>query len=221
MFNFEVYNELSCKVTGSGKFYAKQGAMVAFQGKFDFEKMILGPDNGNGFAGALMGYASRKLTGEQTNLMTVTGEGSIYLAQNAYHIDLINLEPGESVSVESENLLAFDANLKYTVEMIGSGVISQKGLFTTKLENRTGQVHQVAIITDGNPIILQGPCCVDPDAIVAWTGREPYPRIAKLSWKTFIGQTSGESYHLEFVEPGQVVIIQPSERLSGLRVSID
>ena len=221
MFKFETCNELTCKVTGNGQFYAKQGAMIAFQGRFDFEKMILGPDNGGGFAGALMGYATRRITGEQTSLMTVTGDGTINLAQNAYHIELINLEPGESVSVESENLLAFDASLKYSIEMIGSGVISQKGLFTTKLQNQTNQVQQVAIITDGNPIILQGPCCVDPDAVVAWTGREPYPKMAKLSWKTFVGQSSGESYHLEFVEPGQAVIVQPSERLSGLRVSID
>ena len=221
MFKFEVTNELSCKVTGNGKFYAKKGAMVAYQGRFDFEKMILGPDNGGGFAGALMGYATRRLTGEQTSLMSVTGDGTIYLAQNAYHIELINLEPGEAVSVESENLLAFGEQLKYTIEMIGSGVISQKGLFTTLLENTTREVQQVAIITDGNPIILQGPCCVDPDAIVAWTGRQPYPKMAKLSWKTFVGQSSGESYHLEFVEPGQVVIVQPSERLSGLNISID
>lgn len=221
MFKFEVCEELSCKATGSGLFYAKKGTMIAFSGQFDFEKLILGPDNGNGFAGALMGYATRRLTGEQVELMTINGSGTIYLAQNAYHIELIDLEPGESVSVESENLLAFDSGLKYTIEMIGSGVISQKGLFTTKLKNNSNQIQQVAIITDGNPIILQGPCCVDPDAIVAWTGREPYPRMAKLSWKTFIGQTSGESYHLEFVEPGQVVIIQPSERLSGLNIAID
>ena len=221
MFKFEVCEELSCKATGSGIFYAKKGSMIAFNGQFNFEKLILGPDNGNGMMGALIGYAGRRLTGEQMELMTVNGSGTIYLAENAYHIELIDLEPGESVYVESENLLAFDSGLKYSVTMIGSGVISQKGLFTTMLQNTTGQVQQVAIITDGNPIILQGPCCVDPDAIVAWTGREPYPRMAQMSWKNLIGQHSGESYHLEFVEAGQVVIIQPSERLSGLRVSID
>lgn len=221
MFKFEICEELSCKATGEGTFYAKKGSMIAFNGQFNFEKLILGPNNGNGMMGSLIGYASRKLTGEQMELMSVNGKGTIYLAQNAYHIELVDLEPGESVSVESENLLAFDSGLKYTIEMIGSGVISQKGLFTTKLINNTSQTQQVAIITDGNPIVLQGPCCVDPDAVVAWTGREPYPRMAQLSWKNLIGQHSGESYHLEFVESGQVVIIQPSERLSGLRLSID
>lgn len=221
MFIFEKHEELSCKVSGSGKFYAKKGSMVAFKGNFDFEKLILGPNNGNGIMGSIMGYASRKLTGEHMELMVASGSGTLYLAENAYHIEIIDLEPGESVSVERENLLAFNTELKYSVEMIGSGVLSQKGLFTTKLRNQTSQTQQVVIITDGNPIILEGPCCVDPDAVVAWTGRNPHPKVAKLSWKTFIGQTSGESYHLEFVEPGQTVIIQPSERLSGLNISID
>ena len=89
------------------------------------------------------------------------------------------------------------------------------------LKNNTNSVQDVAIITDGNPLMIEGPCCVDPNAIVAWTGRKPEVKVAQLSWKTFIGQTSGESYHLQFNEPGQLVIIQPSERLSGLNVSID
>lgn len=216
MFKFDVSNELMCIAKGNGRFYAKKGAMVAFKGKFKFEKLILGPSNGGGIGKALLGYAQRALTGEQMPIMVVEGSGEVYLAQNAYHVDVISIDPGDSISVESENLLAFSEQLEYKVKFIGSGVLSQKGLFTTYLENRTNQVQDIAIITDGNPLVLEGPCCVDPDALVAWTGREPYPKVAELSWKTFIGQTSGESYHLEFVESGQIVIIQPSERLSGL-----
>ncbi|EQG11501.1 AIM24 family protein [Clostridioides difficile] len=217
MFKFDVTNELMCIARGSGKFFAKKGAMVAFKGNFNFEKLLLGPSNGGGLGRALLGHVQRSLTGEQMPIMGVEGEGEIYLAQNAYHVDVISIDPGDSIYVESENLLAFSEQLNYSVKLIGSGVISQKGLFTTHLVNKTGQNQDVAIITDGNPLILEGPCCVDPDALVAWTGREPYPKVSKLSWKTFIGQTSGESYHMEFVEPGQIVIIQPSERLSGLK----
>lgn len=216
MIKFDVTNELMCIAKGKGRFFAKKGAMVAYKGNFKFEKMILGPSNGGGIGRALLGYAQRALTGEQMPLMSVEGSGEIYLAQNAYHVDVINIDPGSSISVESENLLAFSDELDYSVKFIGSGVLSQKGLFTTYLENRTRTVQEIAIITDGNPLILEGPCCVDPDALVAWTGREPYAKVAQLSWKTFIGQTSGESYHMEFVEDGQIVIIQPSERLSGL-----
>lgn len=216
MFTFDVTNELMCIVRGSGKFYAKKGAMVAYKGNFNFEKLILGPSNGKGLAGALFGHVQRSLTGEQMPIMVVEGQGEIYLAQNAYHVDVITIDSGDSIYVESENLLAFSSELDYSVKMIGSGVLSQRGLFTTNLKNNTSREQQIAIITDGNPLILEGPCCVDPDALVAWTGREPHARVAQLSWKTFIGQTSGESYHMEFVEPGQIVIIQPSERLSGL-----
>ena len=39
MFKFEVCEELSCKATGSGVFYAKKGSMIAFNGQFNFEKL--------------------------------------------------------------------------------------------------------------------------------------------------------------------------------------
>lgn len=221
MFVFEEHNELYCKATGSGTVYTKRGSMVAYQGNFDFEKLILGPTNGRGVIGSFLGHIQRRVVGENLELMVAKGSGTLYLAENAYHVHNFSLEPGMTIYVESENLLAFSTDIKYSVKMIGAGVISQKGLFTTKLTNPTNVTQYVALIIDGNPTILEGPCCVDPDAIVAWTGREPKPKMAKLSWKTFVGQTSGESYHLEFIEPGQFVIIQPSERLSGLKISMD
>ena len=225
MINFDVTNELMCIARGRGRFYAKKGSMVAFKGDFKgdfrFEKLLLGPNNGGGLGGALLGHLQRKITGENMPIMSVEGSGEVYLAENAYHVDVIHLEPGDSINVESENLLAFTEALTYSTTFVGSGVISQRGLFSTYLKNNTNSVQDVAIITDGNPLMIEAPCCVDPDAIVAWTGRKPEAKVAQLSWKTFIGQTSGESYHLQFNEPGQLVIIQPSERLSGLNVSID
>lgn len=221
MINFDVTNELMCIARGRGRFYAKKGFMVAFKGDFRFEKLLLGPNNGGGLGGALLGHLQRRITGENMPIMSVEGSGEVYLAENAYHVDVIHLEPGDSINVESENLLAFTEALTYSTTFVGSGVISQRGLFSTYLKNNTNSVQDVAIITDGNPLMIEAPCCVDPDAIVAWTGRKPEVKVAQLSWKTFIGQTSGESYHLQFNEPGQLVIIQPSERLSGLNVSID
>lgn len=221
MFSYEICEELCCKCVGSGRLYAKKGAMIGYKGNFNFEKSILGPNNGVGMMGAFMGYATRRMTGENMEIMQIDGNGELYLAQNAYHIEIVRLEPRDSISVESENLLAFTDELKYTVNFIGAGVVSQKGLFTTHLINETNRVQEVVIITDGNPIILNGPCYVDPDAMVAFTGRSPQVKMAQLSWKNLIGQHSGESYQLEFFEPGQMVIVQPSERLSGLRVSID
>ena len=226
MFKFNVEEELSCKIEGSGKFYAKKGAMVAFKGNFKFDKMLLGPDNGGGVMGSLLGLAKRKLTGENIELMTVEGSGIIYLARNAYHVAVFELEPGDCLSVESENLLAFPIDLKYDVRFIGSGVLSQKGLATTLLSNTSNLPQQVAVITDGNPLMLEAPCVVDPDAVVAWTsgpngGGDPSVAMNNFSWKTAIGQTSGESYQFQFNQANQMVLVQPSERLSGLKISVD
>lgn len=206
-FNYDIEGELTCKVNGSGSFIAKKGSMVAYKGDFKFDKMLMGPNNGNGILGGLLGQAARKLTKENIELMKVTGNGILYLAENAAHILVINLDNDE-LCIESENLLGFDEQLKYEVRFIGVGAISQKGLATSCLKG-TGRV---IIKTQGNPIVLESPCVVDPDAVVAWTGDRD-PRIkTDVSWKTFIGQTSGESYQLDFNWSGATVIVQPCER---------
>lgn len=203
---------------GNQKFYAKKGSMVAYKGKFKFDKVLLDP-NGGGMVKSVMNHVSRRLTGENMELMEVQGTGEVYLADEAQHVTVIDLGPGEKLSVESENLLAFNDAVKYGVRFIGVGVISQKGLFTSRL-TATNQGAQVAVKSDGNPIMLSTPCVVDPDAVVCWSGPDPSFKVG-LSWKTFVGQTSGESYMLEFKEAGHLVLIQPSERLSGLKIGID
>jgi len=52
LFKFNVEEELTCKIEGSGKFYAKKGVMVAYKGNFKFDKMLLGPNNGGGVMGS-------------------------------------------------------------------------------------------------------------------------------------------------------------------------
>ena len=56
--------------------------------------------------------------------------------------------------------------------------------------------------------------------MVCWTGPDPRFKM-DVNWKTFLGQTSGESYLLEFNSYGETVIIQPCERASGLKLAID
>ena len=121
--------------------------------------------------------------------------------------------------MESEDLLAFNDACRYGLKPIGIGVISQKGIFTSEL---TGQYQgaQVAILTSGNPIVLETPCMCDPDAMVAFTGSDPQFKT-DLSFKNLIGQASGESYMLNYTQPNGLVIIQPDERISGLDIGID
>lgn len=220
-FKFSVVNELTLKAEGSGMFFAKKGSMIADKGQFRYEKRLLGTNQG-GLGSQLLNHFARKITGENLEIMEVRGSGECYLADQGSHITLIELEPNgiwNSVSVEAEDLLAFTDTCHYGVTPVGVGVLSQKGLFMSKL-SFAGQNAVVAIKSKGNPIILKAPCRVDPDAVIAWTGSAPNVKL-DVNWKTFIGQTSGESYMFEFQEQGQLVIVQPFERESGLRIGID
>lgn len=222
MYILETVNELTCRAVcmdGQGALFTKAGAMVGYRGNCKFEKVLLGPQ-GNPI-GAALGQIGRRLTGENMPLMKVrsAGQSESYYANLAQHVTVVNLSRGMSVKVESENLLAFTDSCKYGFSFLAQGVISQKGLFTSHLTAMQDGA-QVAILTDGNPLMLETPCCVDPDAIVAWTGADPGFKL-DLSWKNLIGQASGESYMMEFKRPGGQVIIQPSERASGLDIGID
>ena len=211
MIKFETINELTLKVTTTGNdvIFTKTGAFIAGDcsgnTNYRFEKVLLGPQKS--LAQAALGSLMRRVTGENIPL---------------------KLEPGETISVESENLLAFTQDCKYSVRFIGVGVLSQKGLATTTLTG-TGSEAYVAVITDGNPIALSNvqshnTISVDPDAVICWMGNGACdPRITTdVNWKTFIGQASGESYSFEWHGGIPVtVIIQPSERSGGIRVAID
>lgn len=221
MFLLETVNELAlcAKSDGQGHLFTKAGAMIGYYGQCHFEKVLLGP-NGNP-AQALLGQIGRRITGENIPLMKVKGNGQTvsYYACEARHITVVNLNPGQSIMVESEDLLAFTDTVDYSLKMLGVGVISQKGLFTSKLTGK-GPNAQVAVMTDGNPLVFDTPCCVDPDAMVAFTGPDPNFKL-DLSWKNLIGQASGESYMLEYRQPGYKVIVQPNERKSGIDVGLD
>lgn len=221
MAKFQVLNELTLKVEfdNGEKVHTKAGAMIGFQGDLNFTKELLGPDNNKGLVGAALGQLSRRLTGENLPLMLVTPKcRSIgYFANEAQHVQCLTLGQGERVSVESENILAFTETCTYGIRFMGAGIVSQKGLFTSTI---TGP-GQVALLTDGNPVALNGPCFVDPDAFVFYAGMEDPKFKLQLSWKNLIGQASGESYFLQFTDPSTVVVIQPNERTSGIDIGID
>lgn len=228
MIKFETLNELTLKATcdGQGSIYSKAGAYIggeSYGGKnYKFTKKILGP--GNNIVAAAVGQVMRRVTSENFPIMEVTSQGAnvTYYANLSQHVTVINLQPGQTLSIESENILAFHG-CKYGVRFLGVGVISQKGLATSTL---TGQEPnaQVAILTDGNPLLLSnqqsGACLTaDPDAAVCWMGADPGIKF-DLSWKNLIGQASGETYFFQWDKPATVVV-QPSERKSGLDISMD
>lgn len=237
MLKLETLNELTLKVTsdGSGQdvLFTKAGAFISGecygQKNYQFEKVLLGPQ-GNPLQAAL-GQLTRRFTGENLPLMKVTmrGQSITYYANEAQHVLVYKLNPGETISVESENILAFTPDCKYSVRFLAQGVISQKGLATSTLTAQ-GPNAQVAILIDGNPIALSNiqngsTLEVDPDAVVCWVGQtgqcDPGFKL-DLSWKNLIGQASGESYMFEWGgNKRATVIVQPNERQSGVNIGMD
>ncbi len=234
MLQFETINELTLKVTATGNevLFAKAGAFIAGDNagakNYTFEKLLLGPQNNLGQA--LLGNLMRRVTGENLPLMKVNlhGDSVTYYANYGQHVLVYQLGIGETISVESENILAFSQDCDYSVRFIGVGVLSQKGLATSTLTAKGNNAY-VAVLSDGNPIALSNAytrnnISVDPDAVICWIGNGPCdPRVTTdVSWKTLIGQASGESYQFEW-NGGQpvTVIIQPSERKGGIKIAVD
>lgn len=231
MIKFETVNELTLKITcqGGGVVFTKAGAFISGenygQKNYQFEKVLLGPQ-GNPLQ-ALVGQLGRRFTGENLPLMKVTSRGDniTYYANDQQHVVVYKLQQGETISVESENILAFTQDCKYSVRFLAQGVISQKGLATSTLTG-VGAEAYVAVLVDGNPIVLSNiqngsTIEADPDSVVCWSGHDPSFKL-DLSWKNLIGQASGESYMFEWGSNAPAtIIIQPQERKSGIDISMD
>ncbi|CAN5350382.1 AIM24 family protein [soil metagenome] len=205
MTRFRLENSRLLEVTlQNERVMTRAGSMVAYDGQMKFEKAILG---GEGIFGAL----KRRVGGEGFDLMTTSGTGRVYVAQNAAEILLIPLQ-NDRIFIESSSVLAFDHGMRSNTVFAGlRGASSGQGLFTTSIEG-TGNV---AAISDGTAIALEvtqsEPLFVDPDAFIGYTGNVRQEFVFDVNWKTLVGRSSGESYQLKFTGGG-VVYIQPSER---------
>lgn len=183
---------------------AKNGSMVAYDGQMAFKKMSGGGEG-------LLGMVTRRLTGEQMEVMEVKGHGTCYFADRASEINLVRLS-GEKLYVEAGNLLATEATLRTGTTFTGLRGASQgNGLFTTTVEG----VGQAALTSHGPAVVLRVspgvPLQVDPGAYVAHTGSLRQHFQAGISWRTALGESSGESFQIRFEGDG-LVYVQPSER---------
>lgn len=205
MTHFRLENSRLLEVTlQNERVMTRAGSMVAYDGQMKFEKAILG---GEGLFGAL----KRRVGGESFDLMTTSGTGRVYVAQNAAEILLVPLQ-NDRIFIESSSVLAFDHGMRSNTVFAGlRGASSGQGLFTTSIEG-TGNV---AVISDGTAIALEvtqsEPLFVDPDAFIGYTGNVRQEFVFDVNWKTLVGRSSGESYQLKFTGGG-IVYIQPSER---------
>lgn len=185
---------------------AATGAMIAYIGDVTFKNAGMG--GGGGFRAAL----KQKATGESVSLMTCSGQGTVWFAKDAMEVLVVEME-GDTLKVESEQLLALSDQLKTDVAFAGlRGASSGQGLFTTTV---TGFGTVALLSAGGPPIALEVspryPLVVDPDSFIASRGRLNQTFVTDVSWRNLIGESSGEAFSLRFDGSG-VVYIQPEER---------
>ncbi|MER8045781.1 AIM24 family protein [Streptomyces sp. NPDC094032] len=183
---------------------AKNGSMVAYDGQMAFKKMSGGGEG-------LRGMVTRRLTGEQMEVMEVRGQGTCWFADRASEINLVQLH-GDKLYVESSNLLCADAGLRTGTTFTGlRGGATGNGLFTTTVEG-TGQA---AIMSDGPAVVLrvtpQYPLNVDPGAYIAHQGNLQQHLQSGVTFRTLMGEGGGEAFQIRFEGDG-LVYVQPSER---------
>ncbi|MDQ0293135.1 AIM24 family protein [Streptomyces sp. SID7982] len=183
---------------------AKNGSMVAYDGRMTFKRLTGG---GNG----LRGMVTRRLTGEQMEVMEVRGEGTVWFADSARDVSLVHLS-GETLHVEADNLLCTDGGLRTGTSFTGLGGAAQgNGLFTTTVEG-TGQA---AVMSAGPVVALRVsgayPLTVDPGAYIAHQGGVRRSLQSGAGARTLFGEGGGEAFQLRFEGEG-VVYVQPSER---------
>ncbi|GEM48197.1 AIM24 family protein [Deinococcus cellulosilyticus] len=199
-------------LNGSEELYAKKGSMLAYTGDVQFQGAFLA-------GGSIQTAAMRQVTNEGLQLMKAHGRGSVLYG---YHGLLVNIIPlgGERLYVESDYVLAFDHQIRAGTEFLGNqggvggmvrGAMAGQGLFTTTLDG----YGDVVILSSGDLIELQvdasRPVFVDPQAYVGHKGHLTTQIHTDVSWKTFVGQSSGESFQFKFTGQG-TVYVQADER---------
>ncbi|MEW2413929.1 AIM24 family protein [Streptomyces sp. NPDC046866] len=203
---YTVQNPQLLRVTlaGSDDVLARKGSMVAYQGIIDFD----GEYQSSSQRGA------RRRTGEGLDLMRCSGQGTVYFANLAQHVHVLDVDH-EGLTVDSSYVLAMDSSLHAEVIAVDSQYgISGSGKYQLNITGR----GKVALMTSGQPLMMQVTpdkyVNVDADAIVAWSTSLRVQMQAQTHssgvWRRR-GNT-GEGWELSFLGTG-FALVQPSEVL--------
>ncbi|MEV5975719.1 AIM24 family protein [Streptomyces sp. NPDC052114] len=193
-------NAKSIKYAVSGEMHARQGAMIAYRGNLQFERKSQG----------VGGMLKRAMTGEGLPLMAVRGQGEAWFANEAQNCFIVDIEPGDVLTVNGRNVLCFDASLSYEIKTVKGAGITGGGLFNSVF---TGS-GRLGLVCEGNPLVIpvspQQPVYVDTDAVVGWTADLRTSLHRSQSFGSMIRGGSGEAVQLMLEGEGHV-IVRPSE----------
>ncbi|HRQ90582.1 MAG TPA: AIM24 family protein [Bacteroidia bacterium] len=202
---FELESERMLEVNLDGLVWMKMGAMVSYLGqiKFTREGML---EHGIG------NLLKKAVSGEGARLSKAEGRGKMYLADSGKKISIIQLD-GEAICVNGNDILAFESTVKNEIRMMRrvAGMVAG-GLFNYRL---SGQ-GLIAITSHYDPMTLRvspgNPVFTDPNATIAWSANLNPDFKTDISFKTFLGRGSGESFQMKFEGDG-FVVVQPYEEV--------
>ncbi|MET7760598.1 AIM24 family protein [Streptomyces sp. NPDC005355] len=195
---------LRVALSGHEDVLARKGSMVAYQGLIEFDGEYQTPGQ----------HRARARTGEGLDLMRCSGQGTVYLANLAQHIHVVDVDH-DGLTVDSAYVLALDSTLHWESIAVDSQYgISGSGKYNLNISGR----GKVALMTSGQPLMLQVTpdkyVNVDADAIVAWSSSLRVQMQAQTHssgvWRRR-GNT-GEGWELSFLGQGYA-LVQPSELL--------
>ena len=193
-------NLVRATLTKDAPILAKQGSMVAYQGDIDFAH------KGSGLLGKLTGA----LTGQGMSLMRCTGNGEVFLADEASRVFVIRLQ-GEQLYTSAQGVLAFDESLETEVRRIEGAGLPGGGFFSM-LFSGTGAV---VVKTRGVPVVLPvgAATYVDGNAVIAWSaGAQAVTTTSLRLRRSGYARQTTEAVNLQFRgAPGNFVVVQPFE----------
>ena len=193
------------EVNLNGLAWMKMGAMIAYRGQIKFTREgILEQGLGN--------LLKKAVSGEGARLSKAEGQGKMYLADEGKKISIIQLN-GEALCVNGNDILAFEPSVSNKIRMMKrvAGMMAG-GLFNVELSG-TGLI---AITSHYNPMTLRvtpdSPVLTDPNATIAWSANLEPKFKSDISFKTFLGRSSGETFQMRFEGDG-FVVVQPYEEI--------
>ena len=197
---FQRENSYTLGVDVDGAVMAKAGSMIAYTGDVSF--------TGKASAeGGITGLLKEAATGEGTPIMAAEGSGHVHFADDGKKVQVVELDAGESITVNGEDVLAFESSLSYEINTIDSLAGALAGGFSNVYLEGPGHA---ALTTHGDPVVVEPPVATDPGATVAWGGTSPEVEVNR-SLSDMVGQESGERYQMHFAGSSGFVVVQPRE----------
>ncbi len=199
---FALQNKKLLKVNMAyGQVWARTGSMVAYQGDVRFV---------NHGSGGMQKMVKSALTGEGVDMMSCTGQGELFLANEATEIQVFYLE-NDTISINGANVLAFSGSIDWDIHRVQArGAVVTGGLYNVVLRG-TGYV---AVTTNGEPVVFDvagAATFADAQAVVLWTaGVQMDVRVDTGGLKSMLRGGTGELIQCAFTGQGYVMV-QPAE----------